>query len=110
MEEIGLESALQYDPHEEETQSKQCLLPCQRWKVQIPVALDESNRGKIFQMFASSNMAIYAMEMTKLEVNDKLVLLGCSQLFRKNDVIIKYNVDQSSLNLPNFIVFHYYLE
>ena len=36
--------------------------------VQIPVAL-ESNGSKIFWMCASANRAIYAIEMTKLEVN-----------------------------------------
>ena len=51
--------------------------------VQIPVALDESNEGEIFWMCASSNMAVYAIEMMKLKVNGKLVTLqpGISQLF-----------------------------
>ena len=64
-------------------------------------------------MRASSNMAIYAQGMTKLEVNDKLVKLqpGSSQLFsEKEDFVVKYEVEQSSMNSPNFIVFHYYLE
>ena len=51
--------------------------------VQIPVALDESNRGEIFWMCALSNMAVYAIKMMKLEVNGKLVTLQPrrSQLF-----------------------------
>ena len=49
--------------------------------VQISVALDELNGGEIFLMCASSNIEIYATGMTKLEVNDKLVMLqlGISQ-------------------------------
>ena len=43
--------------------------------MQIPVALDETNGGEIFQMCASANMAIYVKEMTKLEVNGNLVIL-----------------------------------
>ena len=39
--------------------------------VQILVVLDESNGGEIF--CASSTMVVYAKEMTKLEVNDKIV-------------------------------------
>ena len=80
--------------------------------VQIPVALDESNRGEIFWMCASSNMSVYAIEMTKLEVNGKLVTLqpGSSQHFSENnDFIMKYEVNKSSMNSPSFIVFHYYL-
>ena len=62
--------------------------------VQIPVAPDEWNGGEIFWMCASSNMAIYAIDMTKLEVNGNLVTLqpGSSQLFSKNDFIVKYEV------------------
>ena len=37
--------------------------------VQIPVALDKTNGDEIFQICASANMTIYAIEMTKLEVN-----------------------------------------
>ena len=51
--------------------------------------------------------------MTKLEVSDSLVTLltGSSQLFSENeDFIMKYEVDQSSMNSPSFAVFHYYLE
>ena len=58
-------------------------------------------------------MAIYAIEITKLEVNGKLVTLqpGRSQCYSaKEDFIMKYEVDQSSMNSPSFIVFHYYLE
>ena len=36
--------------------------------VQILVALDESNVVEFFWMCASSNMATYIIEMTKLEV------------------------------------------
>ena len=51
--------------------------------VQFPAALDESNGGEIFWMCVSSNMAVYAIKMTKLEVNGKLVTLqpGSTQLF-----------------------------
>ena len=79
--------------------------------VQILAALDESNGGEIFWMCALSNMAIYAIGITKLEVNVKLVTLQpeSSQLFSENkDFIMKYEVDQSSMNSPSFIVFHYY--
>ena len=57
-------------------------------------------------------MAIYANEMTNLEVNDKLITLqpGSSQLFSKNNVIIKYEVNQTSMNSPSFIVFCHYLK
>ena len=51
--------------------------------------------------------------MTKLEVNGKLVTLqqGNSQLFSENeDFIIKYEVNQSSMNSPHFIVVYYYLD
>ena len=37
--------------------------------VLTPVVLGESNGGELFQMCASSNMAVYTIEMTKLEVN-----------------------------------------
>ena len=40
--------------------------------VQIPVALDQTNISEMFRMCASANMAIYAMKVTKLEVNDNL--------------------------------------
>ena len=51
--------------------------------VQIPVALDESYESEIFQMCASSNMAVYSIEMMKPEANGKLVTLqpGSSQFF-----------------------------
>ena len=42
---------------------------------QIPFASGEANGGKIFWMCATFNIAIYAMEMIKLEVNGKLVEL-----------------------------------
>ena len=38
-------------------------------RVQISVKLDDTNGGEIFWMCASVNMAIYAREVTKLEVN-----------------------------------------
>ena len=63
--------------------------------VQISVAFDESNRGEIFQMCASSNMTVYAIEMTRLEVNCKLVTLqsGSSQLFEyEEDFTMKYKI------------------
>ena len=63
-------------------------------------------------MCASSNIAVYAIEMTKLEVNGNLVTQqpGSSQLFdEKEDLIIKYEVDQSLINSPSAIVLHYYL-
>ena len=69
--------------------------------VQIQVALDESNGGEICQMCSSSNMAIYAIEMTKLEVNGNLVMLQPEsfQLFsNKDDFIMKCEID----NWPNF--------
>ena len=80
--------------------------------VQISVALDESNRSEIFRMCASSNMAAYAIEMTKLEVNGNLVTLQprSSKFFSENkDFIIKYEVNESSMNSLSFIVFQYYL-
>ena len=39
--------------------------------MQISVALDETNASEMFWMCASSNMAVFAIEMTKLEVNGK---------------------------------------
>ena len=56
--------------------------------VQIKVALDESNKSEIVLMSASSNMAVYAIEMTKFEVNCKLVTLqpGSSQLFERTRI------------------------
>ena len=80
--------------------------------MQIPVALDETNVGKIFWMCASANMAIYAIGMTKLEVNHNVVALhpGNSQFLGKNDLIMKYEVESSYMTSPSFIVFHYYLD
>ena len=68
--------------------------------VQIPVALNETNGGEIFWMCASANMAIYVIEMTKLELNGDLVMLqtGSFQLFSENELIMKYEVEQSSMN------------
>ena len=68
--------------------------------VQIQVALDQSNGGEIFWMCALFNMTIYAMKMTKLEVNGNMVMLqpGSSQHFcEKDDFIMKYEFDQSSV-------------
>ena len=80
--------------------------------MQSPVILDKRNGGEIFWMCASANMAFYAIEMTKHEVNGNLVTLQpvCSQLFGGNDLIIKYDAEQTSMNSPSFIVFHYYLD
>ena len=64
-------------------------------------------------MCASANMAICAIEMTKLEVNGNLVMLQprSSQHFSDNDdFIIKYEDVQSSIISPSFIIFHHYLE
>ena len=54
---------------------------------QIPFASGEPNGGKIFWMCATFNIAIYAMEMIKLEVNGKLVELqqGSFQLFNAKE-------------------------
>ena len=63
-------------------------------------------------MCASSNIAVSAKEMTKLEVSGKLGTLqtGSTQYFdEKEDLIMKYEVDQSFVYSPSFIVFHYYL-
>ena len=80
--------------------------------MQIPVALDGSNGGEIFCMCASSNIAVYAIKMTNLEVNGKLVTLqpGSSQHFSENeDFMRKYEIDETSMILTSFIVFHSYL-
>ena len=63
-------------------------------------------------MYSSPNLAIYAIKLTKLEVNINLVVLqpGSSQLISENDFIMKYEVEQSSMYLSSFIVIHYYLE
>ena len=65
---------------------------------QIPVAFDKTNGDEVFRICALANMAIYAIEMTKLEVNGNLVALqpDDSQLFRESDVITKYEVSLSS--------------
>ena len=79
--------------------------------MQIPVALDGTNEDEVFRMCASVNMAMYAIEMTKLELKCNLVALqaGSSELFSENDVITKYEVEQS-FDSPFYIVFHYYLQ
>ena len=62
------------------------------------------------EVYASSIMAVYAIEMTKLEVNGKLVTLqpGSSQLFdEKEDFIMKYEVNHGFMNSCSFIVFHH---
>ena len=64
-------------------------------------------------MCVTANMAIYAKEMTKIEVNGNLVTLQTEnfQLFiEKDDFIMKDEVDQVSMNSNSFVVFHYYLE
>ena len=43
--------------------------------MQILVVLDQTTGSEIYWMFISSNMAIYAIEMTKLEVSGYLVAL-----------------------------------
>ena len=61
--------------------------------MKVSIALDESNGDEVFQMCASSNMSLYAIEMTKLEVNGNLVMLQTekTQLFsKKDDFIMKY--------------------
>ena len=80
--------------------------------LQIPVALDETNGGELFWMCALAHMAIYAIEMTKLEVNVTLVTTQTcsSQFFSEHDLNMTYDVEQSSLNALSFRVFHYYLE
>ena len=75
--------------------------------VKIPVPLDESNGSGIFWIYALSNMTVCAIEITKLEVNVKLVTLQprCSHFFSENKgFVMKYEADQSSMNLPSFIV------
>ena len=57
-------------------------------------------------------MTIYVIEMTKLEVHGELVTLqpGSFQLISENkDFIMKYEVSQTTMNSPSFIVYHYYL-
>ena len=52
-------------------------------------------------MCVTANMAIYAKEMTKIEVNGNLVTLQTEnfQLFiEKDDFIMKDEVDQVSMN------------
>ena len=39
----------------------------------LQFAPDETNKGEIFQMCESANMAIYAIDMMKFEANDNLV-------------------------------------
>ena len=81
--------------------------------VQIAVALDESNESEIFWICASANLAAYATEVAKLEVNGNMVTLqpASSQLFsEKEDFIMKYEVNQSPMKSPSFIIFHYYHE
>ena len=41
----------------------------------ISVSLNWTNRGEIFRMCESENMAIHVIEMTKLEVSGNLVAL-----------------------------------
>ena len=41
--------------------------------VQVPVALDRTNGGELFSMGEFASMAIYAIKMPELEVNDNLL-------------------------------------
>ena len=79
--------------------------------VQVPLALDGNNCGKIFWMCASAHMAIYAIVITKFEINGNLVALepGSPNLFGENYVIMNYEVKQNSIHSLTFMV-HYYLE
>ena len=43
--------------------------------VQIPVAIDKINGGEILRTCISADMAIYAIKITKLEVNGNLFIL-----------------------------------
>ena len=70
--------------------------------MQTPVELDESKGGEIFLMCASANMAIYAIDITKLEVNGNFVMF--------HHFIMKYEAVQSSMSSLSFIMFYYYLE
>ena len=71
--------------------------------VRIPVALNETNESETFWMCPSAKMAIYAIAMTKLEVDSNLVIFSEIDLFTKNAF-------HKILNSSNFIVFHYFLE
>ena len=75
--------------------------------MQVPIALDDNNGGELFWMCTSADMTTYTIEMTKLEVNCNLVTLqpGSFQLFSENDLIMRYEVEQSSINSPSFIIF-----
>ena len=74
--------------------------------------LNKSNVGEMIWICTSANIFIYVLEMTELEINDNLVTLqpGSSQLFSENDLIMKYEVDQTSINSTIFFVFQYYLK
>ena len=52
-------------------------------------------------MYASVNIAIYAIEIKNLEVSGDMIALqpGSSQSFHENDIIAKYEVEQSSDSL-----------
>ena len=68
--------------------------------MEIPVALDEINGSEIYWICASMDMAIYAIEMTKLEVNCNLVAfepgiaLNCSvrMISSPNVLFIKFRM------------------
>ena len=45
-------------------------------------------------------MAIYAMEITKLEVSGNLVILQPGSSFSENNIIMKYKVNQTFINSP----------
>ena len=74
--------------------------------MQIPVVLNESNKGEIFWLCASFNMAVYAIVTSKLEINGTLLTLQPES----SQSLLKYEVDQCSMNSLSFIVFHYYFE
>ena len=64
-------------------------------------------------MCASANAAIYGIKMTKQEGNGNLVMLQPRSVpffSEKDDFIVKYEVDQSSINSPSFMFIHYYFE
>ena len=60
--------------------------------VQIPVALDETNGDEIVWMCASANMAIYAIEITMLEVSGSFVTLQQGALNSSMEMISSPNV------------------
>ena len=67
------------------------IIEYRRGLVVIPVALYRTNGGEVFRIFVSVSGAIFAIEMTKFEVNGNLIALQQDriQLFSKNDAITK---------------------